>query len=136
MPSNSEISRSLDEMVRNRGWYSPGHEYLAQHDPAFLALYNEFNGSLLHAGVAEGAGELALSLMHRQVLVAVLMAARGVETAKITRHIEKAFEFGASDQLVMEAMEVAMVVMGAPALHAGIEALIEASRGKKPQASE
>ena len=107
----------LAKMRRQRG----GHvhnvfEYLAEIDPEFLQAYNDL--AVLNFNYAEAAEGRAIDARTKELIaVALLAAVHGNTTGQ---HIKRALVLGVTRREVVEALEMAMQIAGAPALEFGL----------------
>jgi len=124
MQGQSEL---LARMRRQRG----GHvhnvfEYLAEIDPEFLQAYNDL--AVLNFNYAEAAQGRAIDAKTKELIaVALLAAVRGNTTRQ---HIKRALALGATRREVVEALEMAMHITGAPSLEFGLTEMMALETAK------
>lgn len=115
----------LERMQQDRGYLYATHEFLARHDPEFLAEYNRIVGTvLLHESVVDGAAEPELDMPHRELLVSCVLASRGAAIESIAAHLRRALDGGMSLRAVLEGFQAVIVPGGAPTMMQGIRALM------------
>lgn len=106
----------LEAMKAKRGYVLPTHEYLAEHDPAFLEGYD----ALFSAAMSDD------SPLPRKVREFVLMAADlclGQAPNVIGSHASRAVEHGATQAEVLAVIELTTLAYTARALAVGIPAV-------------
>jgi len=106
-----------------RNWHiGPEYHVIADHDPAFLAAYNRFAGlALLRPGFDDG--EHALPAKYREVIACVLLACLG-NPQFVANHARQALQHGATEQELVEALEVLMMVAGSAPVFTALHALV------------
>jgi alkylhydroperoxidase/carboxymuconolactone decarboxylase family protein YurZ len=114
-------------MKRERGGrVHPVFEYLDGIDPEFLDAYDRL--AVLNFNYGKAARGRALSAKVKELIaVALLAAVRGSTT---TQHLQEAMQHGASRREIVETLEMAMHIAGAPALEFGLSRLMELEAGK------
>ena len=113
---NERGEKLLADMKAKRGYVLPTHEYLAEHDPAFLEGYD----ALFTAAMSEA------SPLPRKIREFVLMAADlclGQAPNVIGSHASRAIEHGATEAEVLAVIEITTLAYTARALASGIPAL-------------
>ncbi len=91
-------------------------EYLAAIDPEFLEAYNDI--AVLNFNYAEAAEGRSLDVRTKELIAIALLAA--VRGGTLRQHIRRAFSLGVSRRDVVEALEMAMHISGAPSLEYGL----------------
>jgi alkylhydroperoxidase/carboxymuconolactone decarboxylase family protein YurZ len=120
-------SKLLNRMRRERkGPVHPVWEYLDGVDPEFLAAYNDV--AVLNFNYGRAPQGRALNAKVKELIAVALLAAVRGDTTR--QHIEKAMAHGASRREVVEALEMAMHITGAPSLEFGLVQLMEVERKK------
>jgi alkylhydroperoxidase/carboxymuconolactone decarboxylase family protein YurZ len=95
-------------------------EYLGSIDSEFLEAYNDL--AILNFNYAEAAAGRALDAKVKELIaVALLAAVRGNTTR---HHLRRALELGATRREIVEALEMAMHITGAPSLEFGLAELM------------
>lgn len=129
MAGNSEHNGTDDSeallrsMESERGYIYPAHRYLANAAPEFLRAYNALAGeALLHGERSEG--DVALPGKYRELVVSGILAFKGAAPESIAVHLRRALELGATKQEMLEAFEASVIPGGAPAMLAGVRALM------------
>ena len=114
------------KMKRQRqGHLHPVFAYLDGIDPEFLKAYNEV--AVVNFNYGNAGRRRALSAKMKELIaVALLAAVRGSTTRQ---HIRRALDQGASKREIVEALEMAMHITGAPALEFGLSQLMELESG-------
>lgn len=95
MANKSEI---LAKIKASRGYLLPGDEYLAENDPVYLELQDN---------LIQGALKTKVLPKWLKELMWACMELTRVNELGAKNHIKKAFEAGATEAQVLEAMEVA-----------------------------
>ncbi len=93
----------LDRMRELRGYVLPAHEVLAERDPAFLEGYDR----MFRAANSDAS---PLPAQVRELMVMALDIVVGVHPNAIRAHAEKALAHGASEEEVVAAVELAVIV--------------------------
>lgn len=115
--------RDVLEAIRSGGRkVLPLHTYLAEHDAAGLAGFNEF----LTATIYEND---ALEEKYREIVLACACVAAGSSQPVIAAHCRKAMAAGASRAEVLQALEITAAVFATRAMGAGVLAMLEADGG-------
>lgn len=113
-------SALLKKMRAQRGGrVAPAFEFLDGIDREYLRAYNEL--AVLNFNYGE-AGRVLDGRMKELIAVALLASVRGETTRQ---HMVKAMEHGATPREIVEALEMAMHICGAPALEFGLRQLQE-----------
>lgn len=123
------VRELLREMESKRGYIYPTHQYLAEQDPAFLAIWNQLAGLALGHDESPDQPSAALPVKYREMIVSVLLAYRGSSTEGITAHVKRAIAHGATMRELLEAFEASVVPGGAPTFLAGVRAIMAAEEG-------
>lgn len=100
--------------------------YVADIDPDWVDVGNEQYRHLL---TRDG----ALPLKTKEMIVSVLLAARAFE--RTATHLNQALEAGATEAELLEALEVAQMITGAPTFIFGVEALSKVVAKRKAGSS-
>jgi alkylhydroperoxidase/carboxymuconolactone decarboxylase family protein YurZ len=115
-------SKVIAKMRRERrGQLASAFEFLDGVDREYLEAYNRVAVLNFNYGDA-GKGRALDARMKELIAVALLATIRGETTRK---HMARALEEGATPRQVVEALEVAMHICGAPALEFGLRLLQE-----------
>lgn len=131
---------ALERVHSQRGYTLPIHEVMAELDPKILELYGDLSSYLLFDGESK-----ALDIKTRAlVLVGITTAVRG-DTEGIQTNAQRALAAGASAREVLEAIMLAALPAGIPAveeaakawqaLQAGRPMVRVRSRGKRKKKS-
>jgi alkylhydroperoxidase/carboxymuconolactone decarboxylase family protein YurZ len=114
---NPDPAELLERMRAQRnGRLHRCFEYLGSIDPEFLDAYNGV--ALLNFNYAEAAPGRALDARMKELIaIALLAAVRGNTTR---HHIRRALELGATRREIVESLEMAMHITGAPSLEFGL----------------
>jgi alkylhydroperoxidase/carboxymuconolactone decarboxylase family protein YurZ len=99
----------LERMREFRGYVLPAHEVLAERDPEFLDGYDRMFRRAYSP-------DSALSPAMRELLVMALDIVAGVSPEAIRTHARKAIDHGASETQVVEAVELAAIVVASKTL--------------------
>lgn len=121
MADETSSEELLESMRRRRGTLHPIFEYLAQHDPAYLAVYDTFSSAALFGAHRQNP---ALPIRYRELVTCAVLAYRGTSPTGIAQHIARARQDGATTAEILEAFEAAALEGGGPVLVAGIQALM------------
>jgi alkylhydroperoxidase/carboxymuconolactone decarboxylase family protein YurZ len=126
------MSQTPEELIaeteRVRGYINPGHPYLAEADPEFLAEYNRLAALSLKHGDRE-ADRDDLAPQYRELVACALLAFRGESEEAIAGHLRRAMRLGATEAECVGAFEAAMIPGGAPTLLRGMRVLAGIRRG-------
>jgi len=111
----------LEKMRRQRGGDSPRFfEYLASIDAEFLDVYNEL--ALRNFNYADGAVNRTLDTKTKELIaIALLVSVHGNTTRQ---HMQRALALGATKREIVEALEMALHITGAPSLEFGLTELM------------
>jgi alkylhydroperoxidase/carboxymuconolactone decarboxylase family protein YurZ len=99
----------LESMREFRGYVLPAHQVLAERDPEFLDGYDR----MFRAAYGEGS---ALSPAMRELLVMALDISAGVAPEAVRAHARRAMDHGATEEQVVEAVELAAIVVASKTL--------------------
>jgi AhpD family alkylhydroperoxidase len=113
---SEKIKSLLERMQKDRGYVLPPWEFAVNEDVDFMEAYNNLYTKALTDGKA-------LPAKTRELIVIALLAYRGLENEVYT-HAKRALRLGATRQELLEAIETVVVPGGAPALAAGLRALM------------
>ena len=120
--SDERAAALIEKMKQERGgklW--PAFEYVARLDPDFLEGYNAATRQVFNYGAA--AEDRAVDAKVKELIaIALLASVRGSTTGS---HIRKCYELGATRREVLESLEVAYQVTGAPAFEFGVQCMME-----------
>jgi alkylhydroperoxidase/carboxymuconolactone decarboxylase family protein YurZ len=117
------------ELVKTMRGQRDGHvakafEYLAEIDPEFVAAYNQV--AVLNFNYGEAAEHRELDARSKELIaIALLASVRGNTTRQ---HIRRALALGASRREIVEALEMAMHITGAPSLEFGLSEMMKLDR--------
>jgi alkylhydroperoxidase/carboxymuconolactone decarboxylase family protein YurZ len=117
---NDHGARLLEKIRSERGYVLPTHEYLADHHPQFLEVYDEF----FSAAMSEQ------SPLSRKVREFVLMAADialGASPDAVGGHVKRAIEHGATEEECLAVVELTTLAFAAKSLGIGIPSMKHAS---------
>jgi 4-carboxymuconolactone decarboxylase len=126
---NSEADELIKKIKSSRGWILPEQEFMARRDIDFYQRHNE---KLDHFMTREGA--LSKKVLELLFIVALCVRLPAEESQTyIKNHIHQAFEHGATEQEILEAVELVIFPGGSPSFNAGIKALMAVidERGEK-----
>ncbi len=117
---NSEADALIKKIKSSRGWILPEQEFMARRDIDFYQRHNE---KLDHFMTREGA--LSKKVLELLFIVALCVRLPAEESQTyIKNHIHQAFEHGATEQEILEAVELVIFPGGSPSFNAGIKALM------------
>ena len=116
---------ALQRVRAQRGYVLPIHEVMAELDPEILRLYGDLSSYLLFDGASK-----ALDVKTRAlVLVGITTAVRG-DSEGIHTNAQRALAAGASDQEVLEAIMLAALPAGIPAVEEAAKAWKQLKAGR------
>ncbi|MBT6394664.1 MAG: hypothetical protein HOJ95_08155, partial [Nitrospinaceae bacterium] len=99
---NSEADALIKKIKSSRGWILPEQEFMARRDIDFYQRHNE---KLDHFMTREGA--LSKKVLELLFIVALCVRLPAEESQTyIKNHIHQAFEHGATEQEILEAVEL------------------------------
>jgi alkylhydroperoxidase/carboxymuconolactone decarboxylase family protein YurZ len=111
------------EAIKDRGDLYPEWQYVAEHDPDFMASYNAYYRDAL-------ARDSGLPIKDRELVALGVLAYRGVSEGALVNHIKRALEHGATKAEILGALEAAAIPGGAPTFVTGVRALIKLEQGE------
>jgi 4-carboxymuconolactone decarboxylase len=111
----SEKQAYLDEMVRKRGYVLDYHKVMVEHDLDFMRAAD----GLVQAAYLE---ERSLDRLTQELIYVVGLTVMRASKEHIQSHIRVAKDLGATDQQVLEAIEIAFPMAGAVAFQWGFDA--------------
>lgn len=121
---------ALAEIERKRGYVLDLHRTLAARDPAFLERYEDFLGAAFLA-------ERSLDRREKELIYVGTLTALGTPRAHLVAHMRAAVANGASEQEVLEALELVLPPAGVPRFIEAMEAFEEAfPAAEKPNRPE
>jgi len=94
-------------------------EWVVDLDPDFLEVYSTFSNTCWSPSYAR-----ALEPKFRELIAIVVLSNRGFHWS-LAAHIRQARRLGASFQEILEALEAAVILGGAPILHLGLKSLMQ-----------
>lgn len=112
-------------MRAKRGYLLPLHELFGEIDPEILRRYDEFASYLIF-----GEEPRALDLKTRYLIMVAITTAVKLDREGIEWSSRRAKEHGASHREVLEAMALAALPAGTPAVEFAATALNEVAEGK------
>jgi alkylhydroperoxidase/carboxymuconolactone decarboxylase family protein YurZ len=98
----------------------PEFEYLAEKHPEFYEHFRSIGRYSIEKGKF-------LDLKTKLLIPMVILAYRGLDK-EVAAHVRRAFGLGMTEDEILEAFLVAMAPGGAPTMHYGIRALMEAKK--------
>jgi alkylhydroperoxidase/carboxymuconolactone decarboxylase family protein YurZ len=97
----------------------PGHDYLAEHDPAYFRAFRAFVGDFVY-----GRPDGVIPEKYRELIILSVLAAAGAwEPARV--HIRRALRSGAAPREVLQALEITGVSAGMATVIGGVTLLKE-----------
>ncbi len=113
-----ELIRRIEE---TRGWILPEQEFMVRRDIEFYRRHNEkFDHFMTRDGV------LPRKILELLYIVALCVRLPAGETQTyIKNHVRQALAHGATEQEILEAVELTIFPGGSPSMNAGIKALME-----------
>jgi alkylhydroperoxidase/carboxymuconolactone decarboxylase family protein YurZ len=116
----SDLADGYREIARDRGYHFSTFEWLAKHDPDF----DRARLDMIRATYTRKDG--VLPAKYRELIACGVLAYRGYPSLKL--HLTRALKEGASVAEVVQAMEMASIPGGMPALHFAVDMLAEIER--------
>jgi 4-carboxymuconolactone decarboxylase len=114
-------ARLLRSMKRRRGYILPFHELLASRDPAFLRSYDAFLDATLLA-------QRRLDRRTKELVLTGVLTAIAAPRKHIAAHVQAAIAAGATQEDVLEALELVLPSAGVARFMEGLEVWEEAIR--------
>jgi alkylhydroperoxidase/carboxymuconolactone decarboxylase family protein YurZ len=121
--ADERAKRLAAEAMKDRGYVYPEWQYVAEHDPDFMASYNAYYRDAL-------ARDDGLPIKYRELVALGVLAYRGVWEGALINHIKRALEHGATKAEILGALEAAAIPGGAPTFVTGLRALIKYEQGE------
>jgi alkylhydroperoxidase/carboxymuconolactone decarboxylase family protein YurZ len=125
MKNDKPNSQNLaDQMVQQRGREVPEWTWLAEFDPEMMAAYNHLASHAFgyYGDRANKPGALSPKVKE---LIAIALLTGQRDWDRVPTHLSRALDLGASDREIVDALQVAMVITGGPAMRMGIELLLK-----------
>jgi len=99
--------------------------YMAEFDADYVAAFNELY-RVIHSN-------RMLPHKYREIIISVLLASRLAD--RLSTHLERALDAGAAEGELLEALQLAQVIFGAPSLLYGVDTLksVVEARNKKQE---
>lgn len=111
------------EMVEARGYEVAEWTWLADVDPEFMASYNALTRRAFgHYADRETPPDTAISIKTKELIAIALLAGQR-DWERFPTHLERLVELGATDEEILETLQIALVITGGPALRGGVEFL-------------
>ncbi len=123
MATQEEKQAYIDEMVRKRGYVLDYHKALVQQDFEVMKKANE----LVDAAYLQ---ERSLDRKTKELIFVVSLVVMRAPKAHIQGHIRAALNHGATEEEVLEAIEIALPEAGVVVFQEGFEAWREAVDAK------
>lgn len=121
----SDGAAMLAEIERKRGYLLDLHRTLAARDPAFLAHYESFLGAAFLA-------ERALDRREKELIYVGVLTALSTPRSHLVAHMRAAAAAGASEQQVLETLELVLPPAGVPRFIEAMAAFEEAFPTEPP----
>lgn len=118
---SSEADELIEKIKSSRGWILPEQEFMVRRDIEFYKRHNEKFDHYINRGTALPRKVIELLFT---VALCVRLPAEESQTY-IKNHIHQALEHGATEQEILEAIELVIFPGGSPSFNAGIKALME-----------
>jgi 4-carboxymuconolactone decarboxylase len=122
---NEEAARLLAEIEAKRGYVHDYHRVLAEADPAFLRVYEDF----LSAAYTD---ERKLNRLEKELVFVGVLTGLGADKKHIAAHMRVAHELGMSAQAVLEVLELCLPPAGVPKFMNAFQAWTETFRSGDP----
>lgn len=113
----SEDTKSGEEMMAERSYSPPGLKEVWGADPEYARIYDRLSEYTIR-------GDDALSRKHRELFI-VGFAATQNRYVICRNHIEDAYEYGATDAELLQMLQLATHIGGAPTMLTAAQALDE-----------
>jgi alkylhydroperoxidase/carboxymuconolactone decarboxylase family protein YurZ len=115
---DSEASELIERIKSSRGWILPEQEFMVQRDIEFYRRHDEKFNHFMTRGNA-----LPRKFIELLYIVALCVRLPGDETQTyVKNHIHQALDHGATEQEILEAIELTIFPGGSPSMNAGIKA--------------
>jgi len=118
----------IKKMKQARGYLYPEWELGARLDPDFFEAYD----GLYRQALAKSDG---LPVKYRELIALGILAFRGVSTDALVNHIRRAYQYGATRDEVLGALEATVVPGGAVTFLSGLRALAQVEREREGRAA-
>ncbi|MFP6888980.1 MAG: carboxymuconolactone decarboxylase family protein, partial [Nitrospinota bacterium] len=116
-----EAKKLIERIKASRGWILPEQEFMAERDYEFYRRHNEKFDHFMNRDNA-----LPRKVLELLYIVALCVRLPAGETQTyIKNHIRQALEHGATEQEILEAIELVIFPGGSPSMNAGIKAFME-----------
>ena len=116
-----EAKKLIERIKASRGWILPEQEFMAERDYDFYRRHNEKFDHFMNRDNA-----LPRKVLELLYIVALCVRLPAGETQTyIKNHIRQALEHGATEQEILEAIELVIFPGGSPSMNAGIKAFME-----------
>ena len=115
---NPESEELISQIKASRGWILPEQEFMVQRDIEFYRRHNEKFDYFMTR-------DNALPRKFLELLYIVALCVRlpaGETQTYVKNHIHQALEHGATEQEILEAIELTIFPGGSPSMNAGIKA--------------
>ncbi|MDP6558947.1 MAG: carboxymuconolactone decarboxylase family protein [Candidatus Binatia bacterium] len=117
----SEEEELIRQIKATRGWILPEQEFMVRRDIEFFRRHNEKVDHFMNRD-----GALSRKVLELLYIVALCVRLPAGETQTyVKNHIRQAFEHGATEREILEAVELTIFPGGSPSMNAGIKALSE-----------
>lgn len=123
-----EREELVGRMRQQRGRDVPEWTWLSQVDPEYMEAFNLLIQRAF--GYYGDRTEYPDALSPRiKELIAIAILAGQRDTDRLEAHLRRAVDLGATDKEIVEALQIAMIITGGPAIRLGV-LLLERLRGK------
>ena len=126
---SSEADELIEKIKSSRGWILPEQEFMARRDIEFYKRHNEKFDYYINRDTA-----LPRKIIELLFTVALCMRLPAEDSQTyIKNHIHQALNHGATEQEVLETIELVIFPGGSPSFNAGIKALMEVLKEREAQ---
>jgi len=121
-PAAADGATMLADIERRRGYLLDMHRTLADLDPGFLAHYEDFLGAAFLA-------ERSLDRREKELVYTGVLTALSTPRSHLVAHLRAAHAAGASEEQILETLELVLPPVGVPRFIEAMAAFEEAFRG-------
>jgi alkylhydroperoxidase/carboxymuconolactone decarboxylase family protein YurZ len=117
MNNESNIEEIIQRIVAKRGYLYPWQQYMSEHDPDFLARYEELWDMI-------GSRATHIDAKTKQLILVGVVSSR-LDDIALKTQIGRAFRMGINADEILETLQVAYLPSGALTLVHGVKILMD-----------
>ena len=122
-----ERKKLMDRMRHQRGHDVPEWSWLSQADPEYMAAFNVLiQRAFGYYGDRTEYPDALSPKIKELIAIAILAGQR--DTDRLGAHLRRAVDLGTTDKEILEALQIAVILTGGPAIRLGV-LLLERLRG-------